>query len=227
MKTRLTYLFLVIISVITYCSTHKDAFLNRAYHRTTAKYNGFFNGKESLKEAIVKLNKTYPEDYNNLLPTTILGDAKQAQKIFPQLNRAIDKAALVIEYHSMEIRGEEKNKWVDDNYFLIGKALFFKHEYGKAIETFSYINREYDGYLSDLAILWSTRAYIEVGNFASAEKHLMHLESNVRLKKEDKALLAEVNANYYLKKEDWYEAIDYLETAIKYASEKSQKTRFV
>lgn len=227
MKTRLTYLLLVIVAAVTYsCSTQKDKFLNRAYHRTTAKFNGYFNAKESLKEGLEKLKKTYPEDYNSILPTTILGDAKQAQKIFPQLNRTIDKAALVVEYHSMEIKGEEKNKWVDDSYFLIGKALFFKHEYGRAIETFSYINREYDGYISDLAILWSTRAYIEVGNFTSAENQLMHLESNVKLKKEDKALLAEVNANYYLKKEDWEEAVDYLHTAIKYSSGKEKKTRF-
>ena len=85
----------------------KRQILNRSYHKTTSKFNGYFNGKESLKEAILN-SKTHQEDYNNLLPTTILGDQKQAQKIYPQLNRTIDKAGLIIERHSMEIKGEEK-----------------------------------------------------------------------------------------------------------------------
>ena len=226
LKTRYTYLLIAILSLVAFsCSTQKDKFLNRTYHRTTAKFNGYFNGKESLKEAVVKLEKNHQEDYNTLLPTTILGDQKQAQKIFPQLNRTIDKAALVVEYHSMEIKGVEKNKWIDDSYFLMGKALFYKQEYGKAIEMFGFISREYEGYITDMAILWSTRAYIEMENFASAEKQLMYLESDVRLKREDKALLAEVNANYHIKKENWDDVISYLSTAIKYSQDKRKKTR--
>ena len=226
LKIRYTYLLIAILSLVAFsCSTQKDKFLNRTYHRTTAKFNGYFNGKESLKEAVIKLEKNHQEDYNSLLPTTILGDQKQAQKIFPQLNRTIDKAALVVEYHSMEMKGVEKNKWIDDSYFLMGKALFYKQEYGKAIEMFGYIGREYEGYITDMAILWSTRAYIEMGNFASAEKQLLYLESDARLKREDKALLAEVNANYHIKKENWDDVIDYLSTAIKYSQDKSKKTR--
>jgi len=227
LKTRHTYLLIAILSLVAFsCSTQKDKFLNRTYHRTTAKFNGYFNGKESLKEAIIKLEKNHQEDYNTLLPTTILGDQKQAQKIYPQLNRTIDKAALVVEYHSMEIKGLEKNKWIDDSYFLMGKALFYKQEYGKAIEMFGFISREYEGYITDMAILWSTRAYLEMENFASAEKQLLYLESDARLKREDKALLAEINANYHIKKENWEDVIDYLGTAIKYTKNKSKKTRF-
>ena len=134
-KFCINYFIIATLSVVLYsCSTQKDKFLNRSYHKTTSKFNGYFNGNESLKEAISKLEKTYQEDYNNLLPTTILGDQKQAQKIYPQLNRTIEKASLVIDRHSMEIKGEEKNKWVDDSYFLIGKALFYKQEYSEAIE---------------------------------------------------------------------------------------------
>ena len=181
---------------------------------------------ESLKEGVAKLEKNYQEDYSALLPTTILGDAKQAQKIFPQLNRVIDKAALVVEYHTMEIKGQEKNKWIDDSYLLMGKALFYKQEYGKAIEMLGYVSREYEGYVSDIAVLWSTRAQIEMGNFATAEKQLMYLESDARLKKKDRVLLAEVNANYHLKKGNWDEVTAYINTALKYTKNKTQKARF-
>ena len=226
MKLRSTYFILILISTLLYsCSTQKDKFLNRSFHRTTAKFNGYFNSKESLKEGLAKLEKSYQEDYTSLLPISILGDQKDAQKIFPQLNRVIDKAALVIEYHSMEVKGKEKNKWIDDCYFMMGKALFFKQEYSRAIEVFSFINREYEGLIRDQAMLWSTRTQIQLGNFSTAEKQLMYLESEARLKKNDLALLAEINADYQIKKERWEDALPYLEDIIKLSKEKNKKAR--
>ena len=207
------------------CSTQKDKFLNRNYHKATSKFNGYFNGKESLKEAIAKLEKSYQEDYNNLLPTTILGDQKQAQKIYPQLNRTIDKAGLIIERHSMEIKGEEKNKWIDDSYFLIGKALFYKQEYTEALEMFAYINREYEGYITDLSILWSARAQIELENFTTAEQQMLYLDREVKLKKSDYALFLEINANYHIKQKNWREVITYLSKTIKYSRDKKKRVR--
>ena len=187
------------LSVVLYsCSTQKDKFLNRSYHRATTKFNGYFNSKESLKNAIAKLEKTYQEDFNNILPTTILGDQKQAQKIFPQLNLTIEKAGLAIERHTMEIKGTEKNKWIDDCYFLIGKALFYKQEYSEAIEMFAFINREYEGYITDLAIMWSARAQIELNNYTTAEQQILYLEREVKLKNPDYALFLEINANYHI-----------------------------
>lgn len=221
-----TYLAFVFLLVLLYsCSTQKDRFINRSYHKTAAHYNGYFNAVESLKEGLEKLEKNHQEDYNSLLPTSILGDAKQAQKIFPQLNRVIDKAAMVVEFHSMEIRGDEKNKWIDDSYFLMGKALFYKQEFGKAIEMLGFVSREYEGYISDLALLWSTRAQIEMGNFTTAKKQLLYLESDARLKNSDKALLAEVNANYHIKKENWDEVVSYIHTSLKYTKDKKKKAR--
>ena len=207
------------------CSTQKDRFLNRSFHRTTSKYNGYFNAQESLKQALAKLEKSHQEDYNNLLPTRILGTQKQAQKIYPALNRTIDKAALVVEFHSMEIKGEEKNKWIEACYLLMGKALFYKQEYGKAVEMFGFISREYSGEVSDLAILWSTWAHVKMDNYTTANKQLLYLESEAKLKKEDLAILEEIKANYYIQKEDWLLATHQLKKVIKLSSRKAKKTR--
>ena len=226
LKSCINYFIIAIFSVVLYsCSTQKDKFLNRNYHKATSKFNGYFNGKESLKEAIAKLEKSYQEDYNNLLPTTILGDQKQAQKIYPQLNRTIDKAGLIIERHSMEIKGDEKNKWIDDSYFLIGKALFYKQEYTEALEMFAYINREYEGYITDLSILWSARAQIELENFTTAEQQMLYLDREVKLKKSDYALFLEINANYHIKQKNWREVITYLSKTIKYSRDKKKRVR--
>ena len=226
LKSCINYFIIAILCVVLYsCSTQKDKFLNRSYHKATSKFNGYFNGKVSLKEALSKLEKNYQEDYNNLLPTTILGDQKQAQKIYPQLNRAIDKAGLIIERHSMEIKGDEKNKWVDDSYFLIGKALFYKQEYTEALEMFAFINREYEGYIADLSVMWSARAQIELENFTTAEQQMFYLDKEVKLKKPDYALFLEINANYHIKQKNWRESIKYLSKAIKYSTNKKKKVR--
>lgn len=226
LKSCINYFIIAILSVGFYsCSTQKDKFLNRNYHKATSKFNGYFNGKESLKEAIAKLEKSYQEDYNNLLPTSILGDQKQAQKIYQQLNRTIDKAGLIIERHSMEIKGDEKNKWIDDSYFLIGKALFYKQEYTEALEMFAYINREYEGYIADLSILWSARAQIELENFNTAEQQILYLDREVKLKKSDYALFLEINANYHIQQKNWKEVITYLSKTIKYSRDKKKRVR--
>lgn len=226
MKTRSKYIFLLLFCLLaSACSTQKDRFLNRSFHRTTSKYNGYFNAKESLKQALTKLEKSHQENYNSILPTTILGDQKQAQKIYPALNRTLEKAALVIEFHSMEIKGKEKNKWIEACYLLMGKAHFYKQEYGKAVELFSFVNREYSGEVADLAVLWSTWAHIEMGNFTTANKQLLYLESEAKLKKEDLALFEEIKANYYIKKEDWIQVNKQLKKVIKLSSRKAKKTR--
>ena len=226
LKSYFNYFVIAIFSVVLYsCSTQKDKFLNRSYHKATSKFNGYFNGKVSLKEAITKLERTYQEDFNNLLPTTILGDQKQAQKIYPQLNRTIEKASLVIERHSMEIKRKEKNKWIDDSYFLIGKALFYKQEYSKALEMFAFISREYDGYITDVSALWSARIQVELGNFTTAEQQMLYLGREVNFKKRDYALFLEINANYHIKQKNWKRAVTYLSKAIKYSGDKNKRVR--
>ena len=49
----------VIILNMFSCSTKKKTFIHRKYHNITAKYNGYFNGKESLKQGIKKIEKSY------------------------------------------------------------------------------------------------------------------------------------------------------------------------
>ena len=57
-KLNKTPVFLIIIIlVITGCSTSRDNFLSRTYHQTTAKYNGYFNAKESVRAGLKKNRK--------------------------------------------------------------------------------------------------------------------------------------------------------------------------
>ena len=105
--------------------------MNRNYHRTTTKYNGYFNGNESLKNGIRNLKENYKDDFSKLIPVFKMGDLTKGQTIHPYMNKAIEKGSIAIQTHSMNIKGREYNKWIDDNYFMIGKAYFYKGEFDK------------------------------------------------------------------------------------------------
>ena len=103
--------------------------------------------------------------------------------------------------------------------------MFYKQEYSEALEMFAFINREYEGYITDLSILWSARAQIELENFTTAEQQMLYLDREVKLKKPDYALFLEINANYHIKQKNWEKVITYLSKAIKYSGDKKKKVR--
>ena len=59
---------LIFLVVLASCSTNKKTYVNRKYHDITAKYNGYFNGKENLKHGILKLEKSHKDNYLEILP---------------------------------------------------------------------------------------------------------------------------------------------------------------
>ena len=50
------------------------------------------------------------------------------------MDKAIRKGSVVIQRHSMKIKGKEYCKWIDDNYLMIGKAYFYKGEFDLHVE---------------------------------------------------------------------------------------------
>jgi len=130
------------VFIVSACSTKKDAFINRAYHNTTAHFNGYFNANEKVKEGLAVLVLQHKDDYDNILPIFIYGDGAAAKSIYPEMNIAIEKCSRVIERHSMKIKGKERCKWIDENYFVIGKANFYKQSYLDAERVFGYTARQ-------------------------------------------------------------------------------------
>ena len=68
-KGIIIFLWIVTIIIPTGCSNKKNTFSRRVYHNLTAHYNTWWNGNESLKEAIKDLEKTKDALYksaNNL-----------------------------------------------------------------------------------------------------------------------------------------------------------------
>ena len=201
--------------------------MNKKYHRTTAKYNGYFNGNESLKTGIRKLEETHKDDFSEIIPVFKTGDLAKNQTIHPYMNKAIEKGSIVIQRHSMNIRGKEYNKWIDDNYFMIGKAYFYKGEFDEAIKTFNYIKENYKrNPIKYDAALWLARCFSEKEDFVAAEMELDELQADRKFPEKLDDQLAVILADFYLKQENYILTLDELNTACKLIKKRKKKTRF-
>jgi len=211
------------------CSKKKDTFLSRSYHKTTARFNGYFNAKEIMKENEAKLRTNHKDDYSQLLPIFIYPDEKKSQAMFPDMDKIIEKCSQVIDRHSMYIRRDEKNRWIDDSYFLIGKARFYKQEFGLSEETFLYV---YQAFKKDPhrynGLNWLIRTYIETKQWEKAEDFLnIAEEEKNKFPEEYKGEHNAIYADYLLKKDDDRQAaIEKLETAILFTKDKESLRRY-
>lgn len=174
-------LFLSLVTIILFsCSTKKNSFTRRVYHNLTGHYNMFWNGRESYREGVDQLNKTVKDNYNKVLPVYNYGTEQQAQALNPYMDKAIEKASLNTQEHSMYFNRKEYVRWIDDSYLLIGKAYFYKQEYNKARRTFEFVANEYKN--NDIkynALLWLAKAFNQLEQYKRAQSVLDNLQNEL------------------------------------------------
>ncbi len=217
------------------CTTRKDGFVYRVFHNTTARYNGYFYAKEAMRESQMTLNEKQEDDYDEILSVFIYGSEENAQEIFPLMERVVEKSSRVIERHNMDPPRRqlkkkrdrpEMNKWIDDNYLLIGKAYFFKQNYYKAEEMFLFVSRKYkEKEMQALSNAWLTRCYLEVGDFVRAKNAVRKAVQVNNLEEEAEAEVLMVYADYFIRIGEYKDAADQLEKAIRLIKKKKDKAR--
>ncbi len=215
------------------CSTKKNTFVRRTYHNLTAHYNAYWNGNESFKEGVRDLEKNAKDNYTLVLPVYKYGTSQDAQSIFPNMDRAIEKASKVIQKHSMYFGRKEYVKWIDDSYLLIGKSYFYKKEFSSARRTFEFITNRFakDDIRYD-AELWLARTYNQTGEFEKSESILDNLNSSIRSGKAPSYLekdFTQVYANFYVLQQEYESSIKYLDRALEVNRKKkvTNRLRFV
>ncbi len=242
----LTYLLAVFLisGFIAGCTTEKNTLVTRSYHNITSHYNIFFNGIESYKKGLKQAQESYIDDYTQILPIFTYDDESIAQSIAPDMERTIKKSSKVIALHSITAKPEYKdgpqtekqktfyakneyNKWVDDNYLIMGKAYLFRHEYNMAIETFKFIITEYpyEDIINETQV-WLARAYNEIKEYKESEKILNQLTADDRFPKKLYADMYATVADLYIKKEDYEYAIDPITIALEEVGEKRTRIRY-
>ena len=108
-NNKLTYIFISVILVATVfsCSTKKNTAFRRFYHNTSAHYNVYFNGYESYKEGVKKI-EDMQDNYTVLLPI-YKSETEQAKgTVNSEMDRAIKKSAKMIKLHSITAKPQKK-----------------------------------------------------------------------------------------------------------------------
>lgn len=214
------------------CSTQKDGFSYRAYHNVTAHFNGHFNAEESIKKGLTKIQTEYKADYDQILPIFILGTEESAKSVYPEMERAIEKSEKVINRHTLKNENKDSkkhpvfNKWIDENYMVIGKSHFYKRNYLKSEQVFKYVNGKYKDINTQLSsATWLARTYTEMGEYSKATLALNRFEPKAE---NDAALKADYHmamADILMHQNDMAEAIKQMEKGISYIKKKKDKAR--
>ena len=219
---------LIVLGLVAACSPNKDRFANRTYHRLTARDNGWFNANEKLKEVVAQLEHDHIDDFDEVLPLFIYGTEDEAKGAAPELEKCIEKCSLVIERHSMDVKGKERNKWIDDAYFVIGRSHFYKHNFFDAQRIFDYIGRRFKGEDKQMeARVWLSRTLIEVEQYARAQSVLDEVKEVKELPKRfPHDQLAAVQADLDLHRGKVDDAIIELERAVDITKDRQDRVRW-
>lgn len=212
------------------CSTSKNTFPNRAYHNVTCRYNVYWNGNQAMKDAEKELAKISKDNFTTTLPIYNYPDKSEISSALSHLDRTIEKSSKAIHKHSMMFKGKEYVKTIDDAYFLMAKAYFYKQDYVQAQRVLNYIVHNYpkSNIYNDAQVLLS-RAQMRQGYFAGADELLETIRySNEGKKKRNFGVIFNAaKAEYHLTSPDGdiQEAIDYVQNAIDAHPKKDFRTR--
>ncbi len=244
---RISYKYLIALGLLLFlsgCSVEKNTATTRFYNGLTAKYNIYFNGYESYSEGLQKISSSYTDDFAELLRVFENSDPSIVSLVSSNMETAIQKASKLISLKSITARPEidarkdlsenekallemkEFNEWVDDSYFLIGKARFHKHEFNEAEAVFNHcIAEANDPQIKIESAIWLARISCERGNYAEAARLLNETVPDAKSSKAMKAFYQMTLADMFIRQKKYGEAIAPLTASLELISGKRPKYR--
>ncbi|MBR5983669.1 MAG: hypothetical protein IK025_08130 [Bacteroidales bacterium] len=244
MRRLVKILVLFSLIAIAACSTEKNTPMSRFYHGTTLKYNIYFNGRESYKKGINKINDQNSDNY--ALTLSVFTDSKEENASIAngEMEKAIQKSAKGIKLHSITKKPKpsgkamspkekefmaqnEFNKWVEYCYLLMGKAYFIKRDYLQARTNLEYALRQYPNSKAQPEMaMYLVRTFCEDKKFKEAKEVLDKIDADKKITKKTEGYYAAVCADYYLKQNNIEDAAEKLKTAIEKTKKRTDKLRY-
>lgn len=240
-------LLLLLVSVISSCSTKKNTASSRFYQAFTTRYNVYFNGDEHYKETIKEMEKSYEDDYSSTLiymhPAEAKADPKATQPT-GDFTRSIEKAQKAIQLHSIKkrpkrksgkgndpkyrawLKRDEYNPFLHNAWMMMGRSQYQNGDFLGAASTFYYTSKHFNWLPNTVteAKLWQARSYCALGWLYEAENILTRIKQDELTSKKLRELYNFSFASLWIKSNENEKAIPYLIEAIKYAKG-AQKTR--
>jgi outer membrane protein assembly factor BamD (BamD/ComL family) len=227
------------------CSVEKNTGTTRFYQGMTSRYNIYFNGIESFKAGIERIENGYIDDFSGILKIFEYSDPSTQPMCAADMESAIAKASKVISLKSIsakpEVKGnevpsakdeefmnrKEYNEWVDDSYLLMGKARLYKRDYELSKSTFNFnLTLSVDPKIKTESTIWLARVYNETGNFNESSRILNELDLTAKeFTKELKEAYYTTVADRLVKQKRYNEAVDPLSNALNNVSGKRSTYR--
>ena len=172
----------------------------------------------SLKEGEKLLREDAKDDFTKVIRVYNYGDKDVAKKLYPKMDRVIQKASIAIQKHSMVFSGKQYVRWVKKSYLIMGIGHFYKQDYLKARRVFDFVYKNYkDDPESYEALLWLAKTYIQLERYGKADAALNLLLTKVdeddfpnKVYKE----LPYVQADMYIAQQKYTDAYPYLTKAL-------------
>ena len=242
---------LLILSLFTFhfslnsCSTQKNTWATRSFHKTKVKYNILYNGNVAYEEGLKAIRDANNDDYSRILYLYPVSNHQAASYAASQMDKTIEKCRKCIKLHSIKskpkrdpkkandpkyklwLQSEEFNPAMQLAWMRLGEAEFHKGDFLGAVSTFNYIIRHYQNDPDIIAQcqLWVARSYAELGWQYEAEDMLNRVQMDA-LSRKHARLYSAVKADVLLKGEHYHEAIPFVKIALPYEKRKIYRPRF-
>lgn len=245
-----------VLLTLSACSTRKNQFHTRNYHKMTSWFNTLFNGQEAMDRKLTELEAAYKDDYFQILRVEPYEEFKENLEAENQVQamtqpkggffgkalkgnllnteesdktgfeKAEEKALKAINNHSMVIKNEERNKLMARAYLMLGQARYYQGKPFQAMEALQHLDRMPFDKHKNKAKYYLGLAQIQAGNHNVAVEIFEDLMKDEELKKRLKDDIAKHYAAIYIENQDYEKAIEMLDVAIENSKDRSDKARF-
>ena len=191
------------------------------YRNTASRYNAYFLAQERFDEVYKNTYIQQKSDFNNVLVVLPPIDSVSMGSFKAELDYVVEKASLPIQRHP-------ESDWTDNSYLLIGKARLHQSDYRNAINSFKYLNGNSDELdVRHASLIWLMRSFIESGNLDQASFTMDYIsKEGDKFSEENIRDFYLVSAHYYRTINDFDKTAAYLELALPYVKNRTQKARY-
>lgn len=216
MLRKLTLYFLVVISFS--CSQFSNKKSAIKFHDINSKFNALWQAERIEKEMLQDIQEKQKENFSYEVSIVRSLDSTLFTNYKSNIDSIIYKASLIIQRHA-------NSEYLDDAYFLIGKARIYQGDYENAIETFKYVNAiSDDPELQVNSLLKLYELYRKIKEDREAER-VKEFLLEFKLKDYQKKELYLYLANEYQETRNSNELLPLLSEAIKISKDKEEKAR--
>ena len=189
-------LALLAVVILGACSSEKNTWTSKAFHNTTAHYNGYYYARDEIQKIEKTIWSSLVDDYSKILRIYPKIDSGLAKGYDKEIQEAIKMASLAIQRHP-------NSKWVDDSYILVGKARLYSLDWGNAVQTLKYVNtKSKDPNAKHQAIIQLVRTFTEHGEFNNGQAAIDFVQKE-KLNKSNKKNLFLEKAYFFQEQGDY------------------------